>query len=88
MGTMPPIILTLPLELPEIGHEHVGGATGLMLSAHSIGGVIIPLFIISPIMAAATEQAYDIGFLVMMLMLAAAIIPALFLRETGRRGRG
>jgi len=88
VGTMPPIILTLPLELPEIGHEHVGGATGLMLSAHSIGGVIIPLFIISPIMAAATEQAYDIGFLVMMLMLAAAIIPALFLRETGRRGRG
>jgi NNP family nitrate/nitrite transporter-like MFS transporter len=87
MGTLPPVILTLPLELPEIGQEHVGGTTGLMISAHAMGGVIIPLLVISPIVASGTEQAYSAGFLVMMLLLAAAIIPALFLRETGRRGR-
>jgi nitrate/nitrite transporter NarK len=87
VGSLPPIVLTLPLELPEIGHEHVGGATGLILSALSMGGVIIPLFVISPIMAAGTAQAYSVGFLVAMLLIAAAIIPTLFLMETGRRGR-
>jgi nitrate/nitrite transporter NarK len=87
VGSLPPIVLTLPLELPEIGHEHVGGATGLILSALSMGGVIIPLFVISPIMASGTEQAYSVGFLVAMLLIAAAIMPTLFLMETGRRGR-
>lgn len=87
LGTLPPIVLTLPLELPEIGHEHVGGATGLIISALSMGGVIIPLFVISHIMSADTGQAYTIGFLVAMLLFAAAIIPALFLRETGWRRR-
>ncbi len=85
VGCLPPIVLTLPLELPEIGHEHVGGATGIMISALCIGGVILPLFVISPIMAAATEQAYTTGFLVAMLLVATAIIPTLFLMETGRR---
>ncbi len=87
VGSLPPIVLTLPLELPEIGHEHVGGATGLILSSLALGGFVIPLFVISPIMAAGTSQAYSAGFLVSMLLIAAAIIPALFLMETGRRGR-
>jgi len=87
VGSLPPIILTLPLELPEIGREHVGGATGLILSSMSLGGFTMPLFIISPIMAAGTLEAYSTGFLVTMLFIAAAIIPALFLMETGRRGR-
>ncbi len=87
VGSLPPIVLTLPLEFPEIGHEHVGGATGLILSALSMGGVIIPLFVMSPIVAAGTSEAYSLGFLVSMLLIAAAIIPTLFLMETGRRGR-
>jgi len=88
VGTLPPILLTLPLELPEIGHENVGGTTGLMISAHAIGGVVIPLLVISPILAAGTGQAYTTGFLVVTALTLAAIIPTLFLRETGRRGRG
>jgi nitrate/nitrite transporter NarK len=87
VGTLPPVILTLPLELPEIGHEHVGGTTGLMITAHAIGGVIIPLFVISPIVSSGTSGAYTTGFLVMALLLIAAVIPTIFLRETGRRGR-
>ena len=87
IGSLPPIVLTLPLELPEIGHEHVGGATGLIISALAMGGVIIPLLVISPIMAAGTSQAYSIGFLVAVLLIAAVIIPTLFLMETGWRGR-
>jgi nitrate/nitrite transporter NarK len=87
MGIMPPIVLTLPLELPEIGQEHVGGTTGLMIAAHAVGGVVIPLFIISPIMSAGTQQNYTIGFLVMMVLLVASIIPTLFLKETGRRAK-
>jgi len=87
VGSLPPILLTLPLELPEIGREHVGGATGLMLSAMSLGGFIMPLLVISPIMAAGTSAAYSAGFLVIALLIAAAIIPALFLMETGWRGR-
>ena len=88
VGTLPPVILTMPLELPEIGHEHVGGTTGLMISAHSVGGVVIPLLVISPIVSAGTSGAYTVGFLVIALLIAAAILPTLFLRETGRRGRG
>ncbi len=87
VGTLPPILLTLPLELPEIGQEHVGGTTGLMIAAHAIGGVTIPIFVISPIMDAGTGQAYTTGFLVVTALTIAAVIPTLFLRETGRRGR-
>jgi MFS family permease len=86
-GSLPPIILTLPLELPEIGREHVGGATGLILSVMSLGGFTMPLLVISPIMAAGTLEAYSTGFLVIMLLIAAAIIPALFIMETGRKTR-
>jgi hypothetical protein len=59
-----------------------------MISAHSIGGVVIPLLVISPIVSAGTSGAYTVGFLVIALLIAAAILPTLFLRETGRRGRG
>jgi MFS family permease len=86
-GSLPPIILTLPLELPEIGREHVGGATGLILSAMTLGSFTMPLFLISPIMAAGTLEAYSAGFLVTTLLIAAAIIPALFIMETGRRAK-
>jgi nitrate/nitrite transporter NarK len=86
-GSIPPIVLTLPLELPEIGQENVGGATGMIISSLSLGGVIIPLLVISPIMEAGTSQAYTVGFLVAALLIAVAIIPTLFLMETGRRGR-
>ena len=87
VGSLPPIVLTLPLELPEIGHEHVGGATGLILSVMALGGFTMPLLVTSPIMAAGTPEAYSTGFLATALFIAAAIIPALFIMETGRRAR-
>jgi MFS family permease len=87
VGSLPPIVLTLPLELPEIGHEHVGGATGLILSAMALGGFTMPLLITSPIMAAGTPAAYSTGFLATALIMAAAIIPTALLMETGRRAR-
>jgi nitrate/nitrite transporter NarK len=87
VGSLPPIVLTLPLEFPEIGQEHVGGATGLILSTMSLGGFAMPLLVISPIMAAGTPEAYSTGFLVTALLIAAGIIPALFIMETGRLGR-
>jgi MFS family permease len=87
MGSLPPIVLTLPLELPEIGREHVGGTTGLILSSMALGGFTVPLFVISPIMAAGTLEAYSTGFLVSMLLIAAAIIPASLIMETGRKRR-
>jgi len=88
LGGIPPTLLTLPLEFPEIGYEHVGGATGLIISSLTLGGSIIPLFIMSPIVSAGTLEAYSTGFLVILLLAAAMIIPTLFLMETGRKGRG
>jgi nitrate/nitrite transporter NarK len=85
VGGLPPIFLTLPLEFPEIGYEHVGGATGLIISSMALGSSIIPLLIMSPIVAAGTLEAYSTGFLVILLLAAAMILPTLFLMETGGR---
>jgi NNP family nitrate/nitrite transporter-like MFS transporter len=87
VGSLPPIILTLPLELPEIGREHVGGATGLIISAMALGGFAIPLWVMSPIVSAGTAQAYTTGFVVVLLLFVAMIVPTLFLLETGSKVR-
>jgi hypothetical protein len=86
-GPILPILLTLLVELPDIGHEYAGGASGLMLSLMHVGGSFVPLFIISPLVTAGTLGAYTIGFLVTATILVLIALLAIFLMETGARAR-
>jgi nitrate/nitrite transporter NarK len=82
-----PLLFTIPLELPEIGHEYAGGASGLVMSSAALGGFIIPFFIMSSLLATKTAEAYSAGFLAAILLLAVILLPILFLRETGSRAK-
>ena len=86
-GPILPILLTLLVELPEIGHEYVGGASGLMLSLMHVGGFLVPLLVMSPLVAAGTLGAYTTGFLVTATILVLIALLAIFLTETGARAR-
>ena len=87
LGGVPPILFTIPLELPEIGHEYVGGASGLVVSLLNMGGFLLPLLVMSPLVITGTLSAYTTGFLVTMVILAAIVLPTIFLRETGARAK-
>ena len=75
LGGVPPILYTILVELPEIGHEYVGGASGLASTLMTIGGFILPLAVISPFMEAGTWSACTNGFLVTAVLLAAIALP-------------
>lgn len=83
-GGIPPILLTVPVELPEIGQEYVGGAAGVMVSLMYLGGFLIPL-VVSPVFAAATLVSYNTGFLLVSLLFTGIILPVIFIAETGGR---
>lgn len=82
-GSMQPIILALPVELPEIGHDYVGGASGIVASLANMGGFLIPLMVMSPLVTAGTLKAYTNGFSVILILLAAIALVAIPLMETG-----
>jgi len=80
-----PIFMTMPMEWAEIGREYVGGATGLVTALGSVGGSLIPLLVVTPLMAAGTATAYNAGFLATALIIAAIAVTAIPLKETGAR---
>jgi NNP family nitrate/nitrite transporter-like MFS transporter len=83
-----PIFMTMPMEWAEIGREYVGGATGLVTALGSVGGSLIPLLVVTPLMAAGTATAYNAGFLATALIIAAIAVTAVPLTETGARAKG
>jgi len=87
LGGLVPLLMALPLEFPEIGHEYVGGTSGLINSLGHMGGVLLSLLVVAPLMSAGTMGAYSTGFTLAALLLAGIALPAAFLMETGPRGR-
>ena len=85
LGGAPPLVFATLVELPEIGHAYVGGASGLVISLQQMGGVLLPLLVVTPIIAAGTLGAYTNGFLVAIILFAAIALPTIFLKETGAR---
>lgn len=83
LGIMRPLLNALPIEFPEIGRHNVGAASGVAGAVGNLGGFLLPLLVISPMVEAGTSGAYNIGILTMMLVLAAVIVPFLFMPETG-----
>jgi len=75
------------VELPEVGYEYVGGASALVVSLGNIGGFLVPTFIMASLVSAGTLHAYNAGFLVISIIIAAVIVPTIFLTETGRRAQ-
>ena len=85
VGGAPPVLFSIPAELPEIGEAYVGGASGLIVSSMNAGGFVLSVLVTSPIMAVGTVAAYTTGFLVSMVFLGIIAVPTLFLTETGKR---
>jgi nitrate/nitrite transporter NarK len=84
-GSIQPILFTVLVELPEIGPECMGGASGLVATFLNAGGFFIPLLITSPLVAAGTLGAYTTGFLVTALILGGIVLLTWFLLETGSK---
>jgi len=82
MGGIGPMIFISIVELPEIGHEYVGGASGIVIASGNAGGVLMPLVVMSPLVAAGTLAAYTIGFSAILVILAMTALVAIPLKET------
>ncbi len=87
VGAAPPVLFSVPAELPEIGEAYVGGASGIIVSSMNAGGFLLSNFVTSPIMAPGTIASYNTGFMVSIGFLVGIAVPTLFLTETGRRKR-
>jgi nitrate/nitrite transporter NarK len=83
LGGVPPLLYTLLVQLPEIGPEHVGGASGIVTSVMAAGGFLIPQAIVSPLVAGGTLSAYTAGFSIAALALATIALVTIFIMETG-----
>lgn len=84
-GCIIPLLLTIPIEMPDISQEHIGGAVGLITGLGNLGGFFIPILVITPIMSTRTAAAYNTGFLAIVLFIAAISLAAIALAETGTR---
>lgn len=76
-----PMISSLPMLLPEIGPVYAGSAGGLSLTMGTIGGVLLPTFVITPLAGSNFAVLYGLAALCFALV----IIPVLFLPELGSR---
>ena len=85
MGGITPVLLALLVELPEIGHEYLGGASGLVMTSGNAGGFFLPRVVLSPLVAAGILGAYTRGFSVVLVLLAVIALVAIPLNETGVR---
>lgn len=86
-GSIQPVLFTMLVELPEIGLECMGGASGVVATFLNAGGFFIPLLLLSPMVAAGTLAAYTSGFLVNASVIAVIALLTLFIMETGQKAR-
>jgi NNP family nitrate/nitrite transporter-like MFS transporter len=76
-----PLILTMPMLLPEIGSAYAGSAGGIISTLMVLGAVLIPTFAITPIAGPNVTVLFGLAALCFGLV----IIPVLFLPELGSR---
>jgi len=81
LGAVPPLLMAMPVELPEIGHQYVGSAAGIIISMGGAGGFLIPSFLIPALETADMK----LTFLVLAIVIGAIAIIAMLLAETGHR---
>jgi len=76
-----PLILSLPMLLPEIGPVYAGSAGGVIATLQVLGAVLVPTFIITPLAGPNVRVLFGLAALFFALI----IIPVLFLPELGSR---
>ena len=86
-GGIQPVLFAILVELPEIGPECLGGTSGVVSTLLNAGGFLIPLLVISPLLAPGTFGAYTTGFLTTSLIIAIIALLTTLLIETGSRGK-
>jgi nitrate/nitrite transporter NarK len=86
-GGIAPALLVFPMECHEFGQQYVASASGIAAALANAGGFLIPLLVVTPLMASRTATAYDIGFLATILLIIAGGLVTLILRETGARAK-
>jgi nitrate/nitrite transporter NarK len=76
-----PLMLSLPMLLPEIGPVYAGSAGGIISTLQVLGGVLVPTFIITPVAGMNATLLYGLTALCSALI----VLPALLLPELGSR---
>jgi len=86
-GGIQPVLFAILVDLPEIGPECLGGTSGLVSTLVNAGGFLIPLLVISPLLAPGTFGAYTTGFLTTSLIIAIIALLTALLIETSPKGK-
>jgi NNP family nitrate/nitrite transporter-like MFS transporter len=79
-STVSPLLLSVPMLLPEIGPVYAGSAGGIISTLQVLGGVLVPIFITR---LAGSSETLLFGLAAVCFVL--FILPALFLPELGSR---
>jgi NNP family nitrate/nitrite transporter-like MFS transporter len=76
-----PLMLSLPMLLPEIGPVYAGSAGGIISTMHVLGAVLIPTFVITPLAGPDAGILFGLAAVCFILM----ILPVVFLPELGAK---
>jgi NNP family nitrate/nitrite transporter-like MFS transporter len=76
-----PLILSLPVLLPEIGPAYAGSAGGIITTLQVLGGIIVPTYVITRLAGSNSTILFGLAALCCALI----IVPALFLPELGSK---
>jgi len=80
-SSVTPLMLSLPMLLPEIGPVYAGSAGGIISTLQVLGAVVVPTFVITPL--AGSNSAILFGLAAVFFAL--IVLPVLFLPELGSR---
>jgi NNP family nitrate/nitrite transporter-like MFS transporter len=79
-STTSPLLLSVPMLLPEIGPVYAGSAGGIISTLQVLGGVLVPI-LITPVAGSSATVLFGLAAICLALL----ILPALLLPELGSR---
>ena len=80
-STVSPLLLSVPMLLPEIGPVYAGSGGGIISTLQVLGAVVVPTFVITPLAGSNSTILFGLAAVCFALL----ILPALFLPELGSR---
>jgi cyanate permease len=76
-----PLVLSLPMLLPEIGPTYAGSAGGIITTLQVLGGILVPTYIITRLAGSNTTILFGLAAVFCALI----VLPVLFLPELGSK---